>query len=104
MFGISSAHTELRALLTDAERAALARPGCRRYTFSTSLADPDRFVLVSEWDDQAALDAHYASPEFTRFQSALHGRLAKPSEMTVYTVADAARLLPSGPMDPRDAD
>ena len=35
---------------------------------------------------------------------ALDGLLARPSELTVYSVSGAARPLASGPMDPRDAD
>jgi quinol monooxygenase YgiN len=68
------------------------------------VADPDHIVLVSEWRDQAALDAHYASAAFQRFQFSLNGLLARPSELTVYAVSSSTRPLPSGPMDPRDAD
>ena len=87
-----------------AEGDAASRDGCLRYTFASTLAEPDHFVLVSEWRDQPALDAHYASPEFARFQFSLNGLLARPSEMTVYTVSGSARPMPSGVMDPRDAD
>ncbi|HEX6388314.1 MAG TPA: putative quinol monooxygenase [Solirubrobacteraceae bacterium] len=104
MYGISGRRDELVAVLADAERTTAGRPGCRRYVFAAALADRDRFVLVSEWDDQAALDAHYASEEFARFQFALQGLLARPSDMTIYTVSTTARPVASGPMDPRDAD
>jgi quinol monooxygenase YgiN len=61
-------------------------------------------VLVGEWDSQEALDAHYSSPEFATFQFGLDGLLARPSEMTVYTVGESLRPLNTRPMDPRDAD
>jgi quinol monooxygenase YgiN len=104
MFGIAAAHTELRQLLAEHERASAASAGCRRYTFASTLAEPDHFVLVSEWDDEAAMDAHYASEEYAQFQFSLHGLLARPSTMTVYTVTGEVRPVASGPMDPRDAD
>jgi quinol monooxygenase YgiN len=104
LYGISGRRQELAALLADAERVAVRRPGCLRYSFAVTIADPDQFLLVSEWRDEAALDAHYGSPEFARFQFSLDGLLARPSQMTVYTVGGSARPLPSGPMDPRDAD
>jgi quinol monooxygenase YgiN len=104
LYGISGRRDELVALLAEAERAAVAQPGCVRYSFAAALADPDRFVLVSEWHDQAAMDAHYASPAFANFQFSLDGLLARPSEMTVYSVSGSARPVASGPMDPRDAD
>jgi quinol monooxygenase YgiN len=104
MFGLSGRRDELIAVLGDAERVARTKPGCRRYAFAAAIAEADRFTLFSEWDDQATLEAHYASPEFASFQFALQGLLARPSEMTVYAVNEATRPLPSRPMDPRDAD
>jgi quinol monooxygenase YgiN len=104
LFGISGRREELRAVLLGAERDAAGQPGCVRYSFAATLADPDYFLLVSEWRDQAALDAHYASTEFANFQFALNGLLARPSEMTLYAVSGSARPLSSGPPDPRDAD
>jgi quinol monooxygenase YgiN len=104
MFGVSGRREELLAVLGDAQRDTAGLPGCRRYTFTATLADLDHFVLLSEWDDRASMDAHYASPAFASFQLALQGMLARPSEMTIYTVSDASRPLPSRPMDPRDAD
>jgi quinol monooxygenase YgiN len=104
MFGISGRRSELEAVLAGAEREAVGQPGCVRYSFAQALAEPDHFVLVSEWRDEAALDAHYGSAEFARFQMSLNGMLARPSEMTVYSVTSVVRPLASGPLDPRDAD
>lgn len=104
LFGISGRREELVAVLANAERDAAEQPGCLRYMFATSIADPDRFVLISEWRDEAAMEAHYASSGFASFQFSLNGLLARPSEMTVYSVTGSARPLASGPMDPRDAD
>ena len=60
--------------------------------------------MFGEWHDKAAMDAHYGSESFARFQFALDGLLARPSEMTVYEVTGSVRPVASGPMDPRDAD
>ena len=104
LFGIAGRRQELRAALADAERDAAGQPGCVRYSFAATLADPDHFVLLSEWRDQAALDAHYASTVFASFQFSLEGLLARPSRMTLYSVSGSARPLSSGPPDPRAAD
>ena len=104
MFGISGRREALSAALAEAEREAAGQPGCVRYSFAATIADPDHFVLISEWHDQAALDTHYASSGFAEFQLSLNGLLARPSEMTVHSVSGSARPLASGPMDPRDAD
>ena len=104
MFGISGRRDELGALLERFERWAVGEPGCRRHTFAATLADPSRFVLVSEWDSQESLDAHYRSNEFADVQLGLEGLLARPSEPTVYSGEDGIRPLNTRPMDPRDAD
>jgi quinol monooxygenase YgiN len=104
LYAISGRRPELLALLGRAEGDGAAQPGCRRYTFAATLEDPDRFVLVSEWESGATLEAHYGSRAFAEFQFGLDGLLARPSEMTVYSVDAEVRPVDSAPMDPRDAD
>jgi quinol monooxygenase YgiN len=104
MFGISGRRDELVTLLQRFGSWAGNELGCRRYTVAVTLADPSRFVLVSEWESQEALDAHYRSKAFTDFQFGLDGLLARPSELTVYSADNAVRPLDTRPMDPRDAD
>lgn len=104
MFGISGRRDELMRLLERFERGAAGGPGCRRYVVAATLADPTRFVLLSEWQSQEALDAHYRSEAFADFQFSLDGLLARPSELTIYSLASAVRPTDTRPMDPRDAD
>jgi quinol monooxygenase YgiN len=104
LFGVKARRQELLDLLVASERETAGASGCRRYAFAATIAEPDHFVLHSEWDDQARFDAHYGSQAFASFQFALNGLLARPSEMTVYSVDRVTRPVASGPMDPRDAD
>jgi quinol monooxygenase YgiN len=104
MFGISGRRAELATLLERFGSWARGEPGCRRYICAATLADPSRFVLVSEWETQEALDAHYRSHAFADFLLVLDGLLARPSESTVYSAEGAVRPLNTRPMDPRDAD
>jgi quinol monooxygenase YgiN len=104
MFGIRGGREELAPALERFELWAASEPGCRRHTFAASLADSSRFVLVSEWESQEALDAHYQSEQFTEFQFGLDGLLARSSQLTVYSGTGAVRPLNTSPMDPRDAD
>jgi quinol monooxygenase YgiN len=104
LFGIAGRREELATLLAGFETEAARQPGCRRYVTSAVLAEPDRYVVVSEWEDQAALDAHYASEAFGHFQFDLDGLLARPSEARLYAVGEERRPVSSTPMDPRDAD
>ena len=82
MFGISGRRAELAVLLERFGGWAGGEPGCGRYIFAATLTDPSRFVLVSEWETQEALEAHYRSEAFTDFQLSLDGLLARPSELS----------------------
>jgi quinol monooxygenase YgiN len=47
--------------------ATRAEPGCRTYQVHRSKSDPRRFFLYELYDDQAAVDAHRASPHFAEY-------------------------------------
>jgi quinol monooxygenase YgiN len=104
MYAIGGRRDELVALLEAFERSAVGEPGCRRYLFSATLADPSRFLLISEWDSEDALDSHYRSQQFADFQFGLDGLLARPSELTVFAAESSFRPLDTRPIDPRDVD
>ncbi len=44
-------------------------PGCRQYIGHQSVEESRRFVFYELYDDQAALDAHRASPHYDRYVS-----------------------------------
>lgn len=46
--------------------AVRAEEGNLRYEYFQALVDPDTVLLVDRWADQAALDAHHASPMMAR--------------------------------------
>lgn len=48
-------------------------PGCLSYTFSADLAEPGRFRIFEEWQDEAALHAHFKAPHMAAFQKAVAG-------------------------------
>jgi quinol monooxygenase YgiN len=104
LFGIGGRRNELAGLLERFEGWAAGERGCRRSIVAATLADPSRFVLVSEWDSRESLDEHYKSEGFANFQLDLDGLLARPSELTIYSAEQAVRPVGSRPMDPRDAD
>ena len=47
---------------TGTAAAIRAEAGNLRYEYYQPLADPDTVLLIDQWVDQAALDAHHASP------------------------------------------
>lgn len=54
-------------LFHELTRATRAEPGCRMYVVHRSTTDPNRFFLYEQYDDQAALDFHRATPHFERY-------------------------------------
>ena len=43
--------------------------GNLRYRYFQSISDPETVLLIDSWKDQAALDAHHASPMMARIAS-----------------------------------
>jgi quinol monooxygenase YgiN len=58
---------EAVALFSKLTAATRAEPGCRMYQVHRSHADPRRFLLYEQYEDQAALDAHRAAPHFAQY-------------------------------------
>jgi quinol monooxygenase YgiN len=102
--GIASGRADLIALLRRTADAARAEPGCRAYDVAETLDGADEFVVVHEWDDEAALEAHYRGPAHRAYQQDVFGLLARPSELAIHRISATERPVDPGPMDPRRAD
>jgi quinol monooxygenase YgiN len=95
---------EVLDVFREAAADARTQDGCLHYEFAESIDDPGRFVLVDEWRDQAALDAHFRSAGFLAYQENVGDLLARPSEVWIHRVSETVMPVDSGPMDPRRAD
>ncbi len=62
----------------EAADAVNNEPGCRQFTVSRSVDEPDIFTLAEFYDDMAALEAHRLTPHFILFQERVkeHGLVA----------------------------
>lgn len=72
----------VRALIA----ASRQEPGCRTYDVNRSQDDPRTFLFYERYDDEAALDAHRATPHFLE-----HG---KNGLQTMVERRDAALYVP----------
>ena len=104
VYGIVSSRAQLVELMRRTAAAARAEPGCRSYDFAEAVDAADEFVVVHEWEDRAALEAHYRGAAHRAYQQGLHGLLARPSDLAIHDVASTERPVGRGPTDPRDAD
>jgi quinol monooxygenase YgiN len=104
VYGIASSRAQLVELMRRTAAAARAEPGCRSFDFAEAIDGADEYVVVHEWDDRAALAAHYDGPAHEAYQQGLFGLLARPSDLAIHEVASTERPVGRAPMDPRDAD
>lgn len=68
------AHGSARAFVQEMESSGIAagirgEPGNLRYQYFLSLDDPETVLLIDSWTDQAAIDAHHASPMMSALSS-----------------------------------
>jgi quinol monooxygenase YgiN len=68
--------------------ATHTEPGCQEYVFSPDPDNSTRIRLFELWDDQAALDAHFATPHMAEFQGKMSGIAVAGMEIQKYTISD----------------
>ena len=84
--GKPDSREELGALLAQAAETSRGDAGCVSYAFHRDLEDPDRYVSVEVWEDQAALDAHFQAPHLAELFGALGEKLAGAPDIKTYAV------------------
>jgi quinol monooxygenase YgiN len=92
---------QVRELMRATQVRMREQPGCLAYEFAETLEDPGHFLVVQQWEDRAALDAHYRSQEFADYQASIRDRLVRDSDLRAHVVQETVRLLGVSPADPR---
>lgn len=59
-------------------------PGCISHAVHVDTENPNRLVFVEEWQDQAALQAHFRVPASRAFAAALAERASELPRLAVY--------------------
>lgn len=67
--------------------STLQEPGCLEYQAYADRADPGTVFMFEKWRDQAALDAHFASPHMAEFGTALGGIGVSGMDVRKYEVS-----------------
>ena len=104
VYGIASGRAQLIELMRRTAAAARSEPGCHSYDIAETVDGADEFVVVHEWENEGALDAHYRGAAHQAYQQGVFGLLARPSELVIHRIAGSQRPVDPGPMDPREAD
>jgi quinol monooxygenase YgiN len=61
-----------------------AEPGCLVHSVHRDVEDPNTLVFLEQWEDDTALQTHFAVPESLEFVTALSELAAKPPSMDLY--------------------
>jgi quinol monooxygenase YgiN len=72
--------------------ATLEESGCREYAFTPDPNDDNRIMLYELWDDQEALDAHFASDHMAAWQASKNGLAITSAEVKRYIISSVESL------------
>jgi quinol monooxygenase YgiN len=83
---------EMFAAVAPMVEATRAEPGCRAYVFSPDVDDPALVHLYELWDDQAALDAHFASDHMAAWQARAADLPISGRDIAKYIISEVGTL------------
>lgn len=74
------------------ERATRSETGCLSYTFYADLEDPNVFRIFEEWENEAALGAHFKTPHIAQFRADMTEVKVLSRQLKRYEVTSVAAL------------
>jgi quinol monooxygenase YgiN len=74
-------------------KATQAEAGCRSYGFYADLADPNTILIFEEWENEAALTAHFQTPHMAEFNSVISRFVAGPPSINRYEVGAVVKMM-----------
>jgi len=72
--------------------ATLEEPGCQEYAFSPDPNDDNRVMLFELWDDQHALDGHFASAHMAQWQEVRGTLKVVSADIKKYIISEVGTL------------
>jgi len=78
---------EIIALCSEHSARSRAEPGCISHHIHADCEDPARLFYYEEWQDEAAVAAHFAVPESGEFVKRLTALVGERPEMQIYRAA-----------------
>jgi quinol monooxygenase YgiN len=62
-------------------------PGCRGYKLYQDPYEKTSFIFVETYDNQAAIDFHFATPYFQEFGKTIADMVSEPAEIKILDIA-----------------
>jgi quinol monooxygenase YgiN len=99
--GLAGRAGELRTLLAEHAAGLSSADGSLGAVAYEALdADAGELVLQTHWRDDAAMQAHFATPEYTHYIEAVGELLARPSDVQIHYVERSVRATADLSQDP----
>jgi quinol monooxygenase YgiN len=74
-------------------KATQAEAGCKSYAFYSDLADPNTILIFEEWENEAALTAHFQTPHMAEFNAVIGQFIAGPPSINRYEVGAVVKMM-----------
>ena len=74
-------------------KASQAEAGCKSYRFYADLEDANTFLIFEQWENEAALMAHFQTPHMAEFNAAIPRFLAAPPSIDRYEIAAVVKMM-----------
>ena len=74
----------LEAITENAERSFGDEAGCHYFDVSRDRADPTRFILYEIYEDEAAIEAHRASPHYAEWRKAADACIVEGGQVNTF--------------------
>jgi quinol monooxygenase YgiN len=103
--GLAGRAAELADLLVEHAARLTGADGCLGAVASQPIgADAGEHILDTRWRDEAAMRAHYVTPDYTRYAENIGALLARPSDVTISYVEREVRATADLSQDPTRQD
>jgi quinol monooxygenase YgiN len=99
LHGLVGRHSELERLVAELAASTREDPDCLGYRVG-SLQEPGEYLIVVTWRTEAAMRAHYSTPAYARYRSAVGELLARPSDVIVHRIASTVHARDPNPPEP----
>lgn len=73
--------------------ATRAEDGCLEYSYAADLAEPGMLRVIERWRDEAALQAHFATPHMQTFAAAMAQAEISAMLVKAYAAEEARTLI-----------
>ena len=101
--GVAGRHGDLLAAADELAASSIADDGCLGFDVLSQPAAPSELVLVTAWAGEGAMRAHFRSPAYGRYVSAVTQLLARPSDVTIHRIAGTVHPVADLSLEPERA-